>query len=74
MSAPPPPSPHHLLRTHTAAINVVYFSDDNERLYSADASGHVVVTSTRILRPLASWKAHTDSLLGVEELETYVIT
>lgn len=74
MTAPPPPSPHHLLRTHAVAVNVIYFSDDNERLYSADSSGRVSVTSTRSLRPLASWKAHTDALLGVEEFESFIIT
>lgn len=64
---PPPPSPAHILRSHTQSVSVLAFSDDNERLYSGDASGTVVITSTRTLRSLVSWKAHTDSLLGVQE-------
>ncbi|KAI0703464.1 WD40 repeat-like protein [Cytidiella melzeri] len=69
-----PPTPSHLLRTHLSPINCVHFSSDNERLYSADANGNIVVTSTRSLRPLAQWQAHTDSILGVQEWESWVIT
>ncbi|KAI0779107.1 WD-40 repeat-containing protein [Irpex lacteus] len=68
------PTPLHLLRTHLAAVNCLSFSSDNERLYSADADGHVVVSSTRSLRLLAQWKAHTNSILGVQEWEGQVIT
>ncbi|KDQ57356.1 hypothetical protein JAAARDRAFT_293291 [Jaapia argillacea MUCL 33604] len=76
---PPPafsqaPSPSHLLRTHTAHVNTLWFSDDNERLYSGDAAGLVVITSTRTFRPLAAWNAHTDGLLGVQELWDCIIT
>ncbi|KAL6299266.1 WD-40 repeat-containing protein [Sparassis latifolia] len=74
MSARPPPPPLHLLRAHTAQVNVVYFSDDNERLYSGDLAGSVVITSTRTLRSLALWQAHTDGLLGIEEWAQHVIT
>ncbi|KAF7791680.1 hypothetical protein EIP86_002703 [Pleurotus ostreatoroseus] len=74
MSVPPPSAPAHLLRTHTAAVNALHISDDNERLYSADASGSVVITSTRSFRPLAQWQAHTDSILGVQEWEHQIIT
>lgn len=73
-SHPPPPSPAHILRTHSAAVRVLAFSDDNERLYSGDAEGTVVVTNTRSLRPLAVWKAHTDGLLGIQEWEGQIIT
>lgn len=52
----------------------MYFSDDNERLYSGDAEGNVVVTSTRTLRPVALWKAHEDSVLGVQEWEGGILT
>ncbi|KAH9052959.1 WD-40 repeat-containing protein [Lactarius deliciosus] len=63
--APPP--------LHT--IPHLFVSGDNERIYSGDVSGLVVITSTRSIRPLASWKAHTDGLLGVEEWgEQQVIT
>ena len=74
MSVPPPSAPAHLLRTHTAAVNALHISDDNERLYSADASGSVVITSTRSFRPLAQWQAPTDSILGVQEWENQIIT
>ncbi|EIW57400.1 WD-40 repeat-containing protein [Trametes versicolor FP-101664 SS1] len=75
MSAPPPPpAPKHLIRSHAAAVSVVHVSDDNERIYSGDAAGTVVITSTRSLRAIASWKAHTDGLLGVQEWEQRVIT
>lgn len=70
----PPPSPAHILRTHKAQINSVCFSDDNERLYSADLQGWVTLTSTRTLRPLARWQAHTDSVLGVDEWNETILT
>ncbi|THH01402.1 hypothetical protein EW145_g6921 [Phellinidium pouzarii] len=68
------PSPSHILRVHPAHVNVVSFSDDNERLYSGDLSGSVLVTSTRTLRPIAIWKAHTDSILGVQEWASNIAT
>ncbi|KII85233.1 hypothetical protein PLICRDRAFT_116623 [Plicaturopsis crispa FD-325 SS-3] len=74
MSPPPPPSPTHLLRSHSSPLSALSFSADNERIYSGDASGLVVITSTRTLRAMASWNAHTDSVLGVEELGDQVIT
>ncbi|KAI0787825.1 WD-40 repeat-containing protein [Fomes fomentarius] len=74
MSAPPPPTPKHLIRSHGAQVNVVHVSDDNERIYSGDAEGTVVVTSTRSRRALAHWKAHTEGLLGVQEWEGSIIT
>ena len=48
-------------------MNVLAFSSDNERMYSGDASGIVSITSTRTLRSIAVWPAHTDGLLGIEE-------
>ncbi|KAI0710149.1 WD-40 repeat-containing protein [Earliella scabrosa] len=74
MSAPPPPTPKHLIRSHRAQVNVVHVSEDNERIYSGDAEGTVVITSTRSLRAIAHWKAHTDGLLGVQEWEGSIIT
>ncbi|KAF9805046.1 hypothetical protein IEO21_09207 [Rhodonia placenta] len=71
---PPSPSPSHILRTHVAQVNVIHFSDDNERLYSGDSSGTVTITSTRTLRPTAVWQAHTDGLLGIQEWEDSIIT
>ena len=72
MSSPPPPS--HILRSHSAPLTCVSFSSDNERLYSGDASGLVVITSTRSLRAVASWQPHTNGLLGVEEWEDRIMT
>ena len=65
--APDAPVPTHTLRTHAAPVNAVAFSSDNDRLYSGDGSGRVIVTSTRSLRPIAAWNAHTDGILGVQE-------
>ena len=73
-TGPTAPVPSHILRGHAHLINTVSFSLDNERLYSGDASGLVIATSTRTMRPIASWKAHKDGLLGVEELGETVIT
>ena len=72
--APPPPTPKHLLRSHGAQVNALWVSDDNERVYSGDGAGTVVVTSTRTLRALAAWKAHDDGLLGVQEWGQRIIT
>ncbi|TFY68523.1 hypothetical protein EVG20_g3519 [Dentipellis fragilis] len=70
----PAPTPIHLIRAHSSAISAVAFSDDNERIYTGDATGLVVVTSTRSLRALASWAAHTDGILGVQEWDDGIIT
>ena len=75
MSAlPSAPPPLHIIRSHSSAVSALFISGDNERIYSGDISGLVVITSTRSLRPMASWKAHTDGLLGVEEWSKQVIT
>ncbi|KZP31812.1 WD40 repeat-like protein [Athelia psychrophila] len=73
-SAPPPPSPSHILRSHTTSLSALAFSPDNERIYSGDASGLVIITSTRSLRAIASWKAHTEGVLGIEEWGNRVVT
>ncbi|KAF8207616.1 WD40-repeat-containing domain protein [Mycena galopus ATCC 62051] len=64
MSSPAPASPTHLIRSHSSDVTALFFSDDNERLYSGDASGRVVVTSTRSLRAIVSWLAHTDGIMA----------
>ncbi|KAF9223833.1 WD40 repeat-like protein [Gyrodon lividus] len=74
MAAIPSPSPLHILRTHQQPVNAVFISSDDERIYSGDAKGRVVITSTRSLRAIANWAAHTDGLLGIEELGKLVIT
>jgi ASTRA-associated protein 1 len=65
-----PPTPAHILRGHAHAISALWLSTDNLRLYSGDGSGRVMLTSTRTLRALATWQAHTDSILGLEEWGT----
>ncbi|KAJ7494649.1 WD-40 repeat-containing protein [Mycena galericulata] len=70
----PPASPSHLLRSHSSDVTALCFSDDNERLYSGDASGHIIVTSTRSLRAIVSWQAHTDGILGVQEWGLRIVT
>jgi ASTRA-associated protein 1 len=76
MSAPPPPTPQHILRSHSSPISALSVSGDNERIYSGDASGKVVVTSTGSLRAITQWNAHTctDSILGVEEWVDHIVT
>ncbi|KAF8577783.1 WD40 repeat-like protein [Ramaria rubella] len=69
-----PPSPVHILRGHGTQINALFFSVDNERLYSGDSAGQVIATSTRSLRPFTSWRAHSDGILGIEEWNDSVIT
>lgn len=68
------PTPIHLLRSHSSPIASIFVSRDNERIYSGDASGHAVLTSTRTLRAITSWKAHEDGFLGIEEWGTGIIT
>jgi len=77
MPAPPPPSPKHILRSHRDQVTSLHISDDNERLYSGDITGLVVLTATQTLRALASWKAHVNAILIVKEWEgvdRYVIS
>ncbi|KAG9008457.1 ASTRA complex subunit [Tulasnella sp. 427] len=77
---PPPPPPIRILRSHAAQINAVTFSPldpegkTNERLYTGDGDGLVVITSTSTFRALASWKAHDNGILEVKEWEDSVIT
>ena len=69
MPSPPPPSPKHILRSHRDQITSLHVSVDNERLYSGDITGLVVLTATRTLRALVAWKAHVNAVLAVEEWE-----
>ena len=70
MPAPPPPSPKHILRSHKDQITSLYISGDNETIYSGDIVGLVVLTTTRTLRALVSWKAHQNAILAVKEWES----
>lgn len=71
---PAPPPPLHVLRNHSSQLSALSFSTDNERLYSGDVQGTVLMTSTRTFRPVAMWQAHSDSILGIEEWLDVVIT
>lgn len=68
------PSPLYTLRVHQQPVLTVFVSSDNERIYSGDAKGRVVITSTRSFRAIADWDAHKDGLLGIEEYGGYIIT
>ncbi|KAH7928224.1 WD40 repeat-like protein [Leucogyrophana mollusca] len=72
--ANPAPSPIHLLRSHSDPVSALFVSQDNERIYSGDATGRVAITSTRSLRAIAAWNAHKDALLHIEEWESQIIT
>lgn len=77
MSAPPPPpkiiqsftlppaQPDYVLRGHTAQIHCVQFLRRNLRLLTGDADGWVVLWNLAIKRPVAVWKAHEGSVLGL---------
>ncbi|KAF8312477.1 WD40 repeat-like protein [Clavulina sp. PMI_390] len=68
------PTPFSIGRFHIQQINALFFSSDNERLYSGDGDGRVVCTLTRTFRPLAAWQAHTGGILTISEWEEKVIT
>ncbi|KAG8213366.1 WD40-repeat-containing domain protein [Butyriboletus roseoflavus] len=72
--AAPPPSPLHTLRIHQQLVLALFVSSDNERIYSGDGKGWVVITSSRSLRAIANWEAHKDGLLGIEEYGEHAIT
>ena len=73
-SPPPPPTPTHILRSHTSPISALCISPNNQRIYTGDASGTIVVTSTLTLRPIAKWGAHKEGILGVEEWGQAIVT
>jgi len=77
MPTPPPPSPKHILRGHKDQITSLHISCDNETLYSGDITGLVILTATRTLRALVSWKAHQSAILAVKEwkgVDRYIIS
>jgi WD40 repeat protein len=75
----PPAQPDYVLRGHTAQIHCVHFLRQNLRLLTGDADGWVVLWNFAAKRPVAVWKAHGGSVLGVgswgneeENIVTYV--
>lgn len=61
----PPAQPSYILRGHTAQIHAVHFLRYNLRLISGDADGWIVLWSIPIKRPVAVWKAHNGTILGL---------
>lgn len=73
----PPAQPDYVLRGHTAQIHCVHFLRQNLRLLTGDADGWVVLWNFAVKRPVAVWRAHGGSVLGVGhwgEEEENVIT
>ncbi len=75
----PPAQPTYVLRGHAAQIHAVHFFKQNLRLISGDAEGWIVVWSVPIRRPVAVWRAHKGTILGVgtwgdERIITFVTT
>ncbi|KAK5121743.1 hypothetical protein LTR85_004618 [Meristemomyces frigidus] len=61
----PPAQPAYVLRGHSAQIHSVLFLRQNLRLLSGDADGWVVFWDLPIKRPVAVWRAHSGSILGL---------
>ena len=61
----PPAQPGHILRGHSAPIHSILFLKSNLWLLSGDAEGYIVLWTLTIKRPLAVWKAHEGSILGL---------
>lgn len=61
----PPLQPTYILRGHTAQIHAVHFLRGNLRLLTGDADGWVVLWNVPIKRPVAVWRAHGATVLGL---------
>ena len=61
----PPAQPAYVLRGHSAQIHAVHFLRHNLRLLSGDADGWVILWDVPIKRPVAVWRAHAGSILGL---------
>ena len=61
----PPPQPAFILRGHTAQIHALHFTQGNARLLTADAEGWIISWDLAYRRPVAVWKAHSNSILAV---------
>ncbi|KAF2721546.1 WD40 repeat-like protein [Polychaeton citri CBS 116435] len=65
MAQKPVPQPSYILRGHNAQVHAATFMQQNSRLLTGDAGGWVVVWNLAIKRPVAVWKAHSNSILGI---------
>ncbi|RMY78833.1 hypothetical protein D0863_00422 [Hortaea werneckii] len=61
----PPLQPSYILRGHTAQVHSVLFLRENLQLLSGDADGWVVLWDVPIKRPVAVWRAHKSTILGL---------
>ncbi|KAF2083476.1 WD40 repeat-like protein [Saccharata proteae CBS 121410] len=61
----PPAQPAYVLRGHAAQVHALRFLSGNARLLTADADGWVVLWSLATKRPVAVWRAHRNSILGL---------
>ncbi|CAG8977166.1 hypothetical protein HYALB_00003387 [Hymenoscyphus albidus] len=59
------PQPSYILRGHGAQVHSTSFMRSNSRLLTGDADGWIVSWSLEIKRPVAVWKAHEGSILGI---------
>ncbi|KAK6441007.1 Astra associated protein 1 Asa1 [Oleoguttula sp. CCFEE 5521] len=77
LSTLPPAQPKYVLRGHTAQVHAVRFLRRNSRLLTGDADGWVILWDVPIKRPVAVWRAHAQTILGVGvwgEVEEKIIT
>lgn len=61
----PPAQPAFVLRGHSTPIHALHFTTRNARLLTGDADGWVVSWNLASKRPVASWKAHESTILGL---------
>ncbi|GAA6058717.1 hypothetical protein JCM10212_003405 [Sporobolomyces blumeae] len=61
--------PTYVLRGHQSPISTLCFSRDGHSLYSADSQGYVARWDLGTLRPTLFWKAHSDGVLTIRELD-----
>ncbi|KUJ16262.1 WD domain-containing protein [Mollisia scopiformis] len=61
----PPAQPAYILRGHGSQIHATAFIRSNTRLLTGDADGWIVIWSLATKRPVAVWKAHEGSILGI---------
>lgn len=61
----PAAQPAYVLRGHSAQIHSVSFMRFNSRLVTGDADGWIVVWNLATKRPVAAWKAHEGTIMGV---------
>ena len=63
----PPAQPQYILRGHSSQIHAVTFLRQNRCVLTGDADGWVVLWNLTTKRPVAVWRPHTSSILGLSE-------